>query len=152
VDFAWISWKWRFHDFESFLVLVATHTHSWFTPSAKLEGFYFANSSLFGRALNAKVFRLFDRCVSTGDRYITVRIHRHHVDDEGALPGQRDRSRARAPLGRAIRATGPEQGRPDRCERAAGRARRPRGVVELRGGGNITEETQFTHTRTHTET
>jgi len=28
VDFAWISWKWRFHDFESFLVLVATHTHT----------------------------------------------------------------------------------------------------------------------------
>lgn len=51
------------------------------------------------------------------------------------MPGQRDRSRARASLGRTIRATGPEQGRADRCERAADRARRSRGVVELRGGG-----------------
>lgn len=77
---------------------------------------------------------------------VTVRGY-HHVAarmplglDEGAMPGQRGRPRARAALGRALRAAGSEQGRADRCERTADRTRRPRDVVELGGGG--TEETQ----------
>ncbi len=99
------------------------HLRNASSPDAKRTAPY-----LDARRTRLRSRGLSSRCLSEADRW-----REHHV--AGAVPGQRGRAWTRAALGRALRAAGSEQGRTDRCERAARRTRRAGDVVELGGGG-----------------